>query len=472
MHAFDPSVTLRLSSRLDETNSEHASALERLASGLRINRAADGPADLAIGTDFEARNRSSAVLQRNLGSASDLVQVAEGGMKEIQDTVVRMRELAMQSANGTYNDEQRALIEQEFRQQSETVSQIAKSTVYNDWTLLYQERIDVVFVVDTSSSMGGELAQAAGAIADFQTQLQDQGYDVRFGLVTVRSSNDPGDATEMVLDLGTGDLQASLSSLSIAGGTVDPYAGLLNGAGAIDTPGTKEPDAVTWRDDAQKMMIYLSDTDREVALIPEDETQTAALLAAENITVNVIGNNGTNSVTDEITTATGGDFYAISGGAGVSTALDTISTNLEATSDVEQLDGSISFLVGLDGDDVLEPGLPRDMSSSSLGISSLSVATQSDAREALDALPDVLHNISSARGDMGATLNRLEIIANNAATRDLNEVRARGRIMDTDVADETARLTRSKLMVEQGTSIASKLATVQRDFVLSLLSNI
>ena len=112
------------------------------------------------------------------------------------------------------------------------------------------------------------------------------------------------------------------------------------------------------------------------------------------------------------------------------------------------------------------------MSSSSLGISSLSVATQSDAREALDALPDILHNISSARGDMGATLNRLEIIANNAATRDLNEVRARGRIMDTDVADETARLTRSKLMVEQGTSIASKLATVQRDFVLSLLSNI
>ncbi len=472
MHALDPSVTLRLSSRLEEATAEHASTLERLATGLRVNRAADGPADLAIGTDFEARNRSSVVLQRNLGAASDLVQVAEGGMKEIQDTVIRMRELAMQSANGTYNDEQRALIELEFRQQSESVSQIAKSTVYNDWNLLYQERIDVVFVVDNSASMSGELAAAAGGIASFQSELQTQGYDVQFGLVTVRETNDPVDATEMVLDIGTGDVAASIAALPTPGGKVDPYAGLLNGAGVIDTVGTKEPDAVTWRDDANRMMIYLSDTDREVSLIPEGETETAALLNAANITVNVIGNNSTDNATDEITAATGGEFYAIAGGSGVGSALTAISASLEANSNIEQTAGSISFLVGLDGDETLAPGLPRDMSSTTLGLTNLSVATTTEARAALDALPDVLHTISAARAEMGATLNRLESIANNAATRDLNELRARGRLMDADVADETARLTRSQLLVQQGTSIASKLATVQRDFVLSLLSSV
>jgi flagellin len=138
---------------------------------------------------------------------------------------------------------------------------------------------------------------------------------------------------------------------------------------------------------------------------------------------------------------------------------------------VEQEENSISFLVGLDGDETLEPGLPRDMSSPTLGLSALSVVTPTEARAALDALPDILHSISSARADMGAVLNRLESIANNAANRDLNEVRAGGRVMDADVAAETARLTRSNLLVQQGASIASKLGAIQRDFVLTLLSS-
>ena len=85
MHALDPSLTLRLSSHLEDAKQEHGMALERLSTGLRINRAADGPADLAIGTDFEARHRSSVVLQRNLGAASDLVQVAEGHLLGVQE---------------------------------------------------------------------------------------------------------------------------------------------------------------------------------------------------------------------------------------------------------------------------------------------------------------------------------------------------------------------------------------------------
>ena len=471
MQALNPSLTLRLSSNLQEATDEHATALERLSSGLRVNRAADGPADLGIGTEFEKRHRSSVVLQRNIGAASDMVQVAEGGMKEIQAIVVRMRELAMQSANGTYNDEQRALIELEFRQQSESVSQVAKSTTYNGWNLLYQEKIDVVFVVDTSASMSGEIAAASASIAAFQSGLEAQGYDVKFGLVSILTSNDPIDGTEMILDIGNGDIASALSTLPTPGGSIDPYAGLLNAAGVIDTVGTKEPDAVTWREDAEKMMIYLSDTMRETSLIPEDETQTAALLAGANVTVNVIGTNLTNSATDEIASATGGSFYAISNGSGVAPALTAIGVDLATNSNVEQEENSISFLVGLDGDETLEPGLPRDMSSPTLGLSALSVVTPTEARAALDALPDILHSISSARADMGAVLNRLESIANNAANRDLNEVRAGGRVMDADVAAETARLTRSNLLVQQGASIASKLGAIQRDFVLTLLSS-
>ena len=147
MLVLDPSNALRITAHTQRASAEYATALEHLSTGLRINRAADGPADLAIGVEFEKRHRSTTVLHRNLGAASDLVNVAEGGMREIQDTVVRMQQLAMQAANETYSDEQRALIEVEFRELSASVSSTAASTTYNEWSLLYQEKIDVVFVV-------------------------------------------------------------------------------------------------------------------------------------------------------------------------------------------------------------------------------------------------------------------------------------------------------------------------------------
>ena len=138
--------------------------------------------------------------------------------------------------------------------------------------------------------------------------------------------------------------------------------------------------------------------------------------------------------------------------------------------DPVQQPGDISLLVGLDGDDTLDPGLPRDMSSSALGLHTLSVDTVDNARTAIDTIPGIIDDISAARAEMGAILNRLERISNVAATRDLQEQQAQGRIVDADVATETARLASTKVRMEQGAAIAGQLAEVQRTFVLTLLS--
>ena len=468
---LDPATPLRVAAQNTRTADAYASALERLSTGLRINRAADGPADLAMGVEFERRHRSTDIQQRNVGAATDMVQVAEGGMKEIQDNVVRMQQLAMQAANGTYTDEQRELIDQEFQELSASVSQVAESTTYNQWKLLYQDKIDVVFVVDTSGSMSAELLAASASLSSFQADLEAAGYDVEFGLVSVLASNDPGDATELIQDIGTGDVAAALAALPTPVGAIDPYAALLNGSGLVDTPGTKEPDAVNWREGADKVMIYMSDTGRETALVPQGETETAAILAAAGVKVHVIGNGTTQGVLDEVVTATNGSSSALNGGAGVAGALASISDDVGASApDPVQQPGDISLLVGLDGDDTLDPGLPRDMSSSALGLHTLSVDTVDNARTAIDTIPGIIDDISAARAEMGAILNRLERISNVAATRDLQEQQAQGRIVDADVATETARLASTKVRMEQGAAIAGQLAEVQRTFVLTLLS--
>ena len=82
-----------------------AKSLERLSSGLRINRAADDPAGFAISEKMRAQIRGLSMAERNVMNSISLIQTAEGGLNESHAILQRMRELAVQSANGTYKDE-------------------------------------------------------------------------------------------------------------------------------------------------------------------------------------------------------------------------------------------------------------------------------------------------------------------------------------------------------------------------------
>lgn len=111
-------------------------AMEQLSTGLRINRAADDPAGLAISERMRAQIRGLNQAQRNALDGISLLQVAEGALNESHAILQRMRELAVQAANDTYSDSDRAFIQMEIDQLREELTRIGVTTEFNTMPLL------------------------------------------------------------------------------------------------------------------------------------------------------------------------------------------------------------------------------------------------------------------------------------------------------------------------------------------------
>jgi flagellin len=106
-------------------------SLERLSSGLRINRAADDAAGLAIAEALRSQVRGTIVAQRNSQDGISLVQTAEGALNETTNALQRIRELAIQAANGTQSDSNRAALNAEVTQLLQQIDDIALDTEFN-----------------------------------------------------------------------------------------------------------------------------------------------------------------------------------------------------------------------------------------------------------------------------------------------------------------------------------------------------
>ena len=111
-------------------------SLERLASGYRINRAGDDAAGLAISEKLRAKTRGLMQARRNASDGVSLIQVAEGGLNEIQNILVRLRELGVQSASDTIGSEERRYLDEEYQSLKEELDRIANSTEFNGLVLL------------------------------------------------------------------------------------------------------------------------------------------------------------------------------------------------------------------------------------------------------------------------------------------------------------------------------------------------
>jgi flagellin len=111
-------------------------SLERLASGYRINKAGDDAAGLAISEKLRAKIRGLQVAQRNANDGISLVQVAEGGLNEVQNILVRMRELGVQAASDTIGPKERTYLDNEYQALKSEVDRIANGTDFNGTNLL------------------------------------------------------------------------------------------------------------------------------------------------------------------------------------------------------------------------------------------------------------------------------------------------------------------------------------------------
>jgi flagellin len=121
---------------LSKVTQDQDQAVERLSSGNRINKAADDAAGLAISEKLKAEIRGTLQAKRNAEDGISMIQVAEGGMDEISNILVRLRELSIQSSSDTLGAKERNFADLEFQELTKEVDRIAQSTSFNGLFLL------------------------------------------------------------------------------------------------------------------------------------------------------------------------------------------------------------------------------------------------------------------------------------------------------------------------------------------------
>ena len=129
---------------LDHTSLEQKTAMERLTSGLRINKAADDAAGLAVVTGMTTQIKGTDMAIRNANDGISVLQTMDGATEEIVDMLQRMRELGVQALNGSYNNNNRAQMNEEFSQLRNEIDRIANTTKFNETELMDGTNASVV----------------------------------------------------------------------------------------------------------------------------------------------------------------------------------------------------------------------------------------------------------------------------------------------------------------------------------------
>ena len=158
-------AALRAVGRLNSSQNSLSSSLEKISSGLRVNRAADDAAGLAVASRMESDNTSLTQAIRNANDGISLIQTAEGGLNEIHNILVRMRELSVQGSNSTYNQDDRALINTEFGQLASELNRIASVANFNRQNILNSSTTDFTLQVGIHNNADNRLVVNLAALA-------------------------------------------------------------------------------------------------------------------------------------------------------------------------------------------------------------------------------------------------------------------------------------------------------------------
>jgi flagellin len=220
---------------LSENNRTLGVKLERLASGLRLNRASDDAAGLAVREGFRAEISGLKVNVSNAEQATNLIQVAEGSLNEVSAILVRMRELSVQSSSSTVTDENREAIQAEFSQLTTEIDRIAYSTVYNEQSVLtgYGNLVKDTSTALTASNDSGvtgikisgastgtyTFVDAGGDDADGEVTLGNGTTTQTIRLATMLDGSDVATGTQVVANFDRLGVQVTLAGADVSNAT-------------------------------------------------------------------------------------------------------------------------------------------------------------------------------------------------------------------------------------------------------------
>lgn len=230
--------SLRARRRMAENGKTLTKAIERLSSGQRINHSADDAAGLAISENLRAKIKSLGAAKRNASDSMSYLQVAEGGLNEISNLLIRMRELGSQAASDTIGHKGRTMLDKEFQQLGQEVSRIVNSTEYNSKKVLSSGDADSMRLYIGSSShsdsSGGESA-ASDTDPDVIELKFDELKDLEEGLKPIFEGDlavKPDDESGGAEDLGPDGTEDLFEKLDTAINSVTSYRASL---GAIQS---------------------------------------------------------------------------------------------------------------------------------------------------------------------------------------------------------------------------------------------
>ncbi len=396
--------------QLGMNNTNTGKNLEKLSSGYRINRAGDDAAGLAISEKMRGQIRGLEQAQQNANDGISLIQTAEGGLNETHAILQRMRELAVQSANGTYQNEvDRENLQKEIEALTSEIDRISSSTQFNKINLL-----------------DGSLGNAA-------TVASTKG---------VTGLDDPDDGIEGVAKTFSFEFEGKTGA-AVIGSTIslgsDTYEFVKTGSAATVAGAT----AIEVAEDA---------TDEEIA------TAFAGLFDADDDVSGfdaAVADGATVTFSETITSGTDNDFYA---------GTATIPT-------IEQTSKGLTFQIGANGLKDQQVSLNvGNMSSNGLGVGleDISVGKQEDANAAIALIDNAINTVSGTRADLGALQNRLEHTVNNLGVTSENLTAAESRIRDVDMAKEMMEYTKNNILTQAAQAMLAQ-ANQQPQGVLQLL---
>jgi flagellin len=523
---------LKANNQLARTNKLLDSSLEKLSSGYRINSAADDSAGLAISEKMRTQISGLEQANRNASDGISVIQTAEGALVEVESMLQRMRELAIQSANGTYTTEDRVAIQAEIDQLNEEITRISETTEFNTMTLLdgnidrksysSDNRVNLVALSDTVS------------VGDYKLQItQDARQAVVVGAPTVFTG---GTTVRKIQSGETGSININGESVKILEGeTIDEVFEKIRDAcdnvsvnvfaadkvavygdataspavdptepaadANLDMAGyTSEPlvagDPLVFvsRDygSKEKIDIYCDNPNLcNILGLTIDGAKANGYDAKASLTLNsptsgsLFDNTATVSVIgNKITVSDRNDFkmvFEVQPGT-VETEFNDFNVGVTETDPLGPIDAT-----GTDADitvSVLDAG-PMDLqiganegqlmsiriprvTPATLGIDKVNIGTADGAQEAVGLLDIAINTVSAIRSKLGAYQNRLEHSISNLDVSSENMTESLSRIEDVDMAEEMASYTQKNVLAQAGTSMLAQ-ANQRPQTILTLL---
>ena len=486
--------SLNAQNNLNKSQGELATSIQRLSTGLRINSAKDDAAGLAISERMTTQIRGLNQAGRNANDGISLSQVAEGALGQTGDLLQRMRELAIQSANGTNSSSDRAALQAEVDQLKQEVNRVASTTEFNGLKLLDGSFTAQTFQVGAnanqtisismSGASGDDLAsynvkesnaaasQGAGATTGAATTTVATNT---IGAQTLTISGSAGSDTVAVLAGATAEaIAASVNAAEAATGvtatavSTAELSGINAGSVSINlgSGGSAATVAATVTTGDMTSLVTeinkVTGTTGITAELSADKTKLT-LTQADGKDIQITDFN--NSAATKTVTVTGADASGIvlTGAANDSATVAGV-VNFKSHSSF-----TVASSVADSAGSILAGAAAASVSASvSAKLDTVDVSTAAGSQLAIDIIDASLATINGQRADLGAVQSRFDATISNLATTSENLSAARSRIRDADFAAETANLTRAQILQQAGTAMLSQANAIPQN-VLSLL---